>query len=41
VAGINKYLTSHTNWLTVQYGSFLVGLLIREINIEDCGLNGM
>jgi len=39
--GINEYITSHTNWLTAQYGSFLVGLLINGINIEDCRLNGM
>jgi len=38
VAGINEYLTSHTNWLTAQYGSFLVGLLINGINIEDADL---
>jgi len=39
VGGINEYITSHTNWLAAQCGSFLVGLLINGINIEDSRLN--
>jgi hypothetical protein len=41
VDDINEYLTSHTNWMTAQYGSFLVDLLINEINIEDYKFNGL
>jgi hypothetical protein len=41
VGGINEYLTCHTNWLTAQYDSFLVCLLINGINIEDYKLNGI
>ena len=41
VGGINEYITSHTNWMTAQYGNFLAGHLINGINTEDCRLNGI